>query len=106
MCQVKGSKLLSVACSVSANGVGLPFTDIVTVTLAPSVMMGGAEYRYVTVLSALVEATLALPAASDATFAGMVAITVPDAVMPLTATLKIVGPPVTTALAGFAVPLR
>jgi hypothetical protein len=85
--QVKGSRLLSVAWSVSANGVGLPFTDIVNVMLAPSAITGGAECTYVTVLSVMVAATFAFPAASDATFAGIVAITVPDAVMPLTATL-------------------
>src|SRR4051812_40712956 len=104
--QVKGSRLLSAALSVSANCVGLSFTDFVTVLLAPSAIGGGAEYTYVTVLLVLVTATFASPAASDGRSAGIVAFTVPDAVMPLTATLYFAGPPVTLAVVGFAVPLR
>src|SRR5882672_2641918 len=58
----------------------------------------------VTVLSVLVEAALPLPAASWAIPAGIVAITVPS-VMPLTATVYVVGPPVTvTVLVPPAVP--
>ena len=42
MLQVRGSPLASVACSVRANGIGAPFSDMVTVTLAPSVITGEA----------------------------------------------------------------
>ena len=47
----------------------------------------GGVLSYVTVLSVLVEAVLALPAASCATPAATEAITVPSLAIPLTATL-------------------
>ncbi len=49
----------------------------------------------VTVLSTDVEAVLALPAISVATPAAMLAMTVPEMVIPVTATLNVVGPPLT-----------
>ncbi len=55
----------------------------------------GATLSQVTVLSVDVEAVLALPAASAATPAPMVAMTVPELVMPVTATLYVVPEPVT-----------
>src|SRR2546422_673644 len=51
----------------------------------------------VTLLSVLVDAVLGLPAASVAPPEGMVAIRVP-LVIPLTATLNVVGPPVTVTV--------
>src|SRR6185369_5279460 len=65
----------------------------------------GTVVSKVTVLSVLVEAALTLPAASFAAPAAMFAITVPS-VIPLTATLYVLGPPVTvTVLVPPAVPL-
>src|SRR6185369_13935171 len=65
----------------------------------------GTVVSKVTVLSVLVEAALTLPAASLAAPAAMFAITVPS-VIPLTATLYVLGPPVTvTVLVPPAVPL-
>src|SRR5436309_15991577 len=74
------------------------------------VTVGGVGSK-VTVLSVLVEAVFPLPAASVAPPAGIVAITVPPVVRPLTATVRSVerrvgtaglvrhaGPPVTTSL--------
>jgi len=40
MLHVSGSPMASVACSVRAKGVGEPFSDMVTLVLAPSVMTG------------------------------------------------------------------
>src|SRR5437870_11610422 len=57
----------------------------------------GVDDVNVTLLSVLVDAVLPLPAASWAVPAGIVAITVPS-VMPLTATLYVVGPPVTATV--------
>ena len=48
---------------------------------------------YATVLSALVDATLVLPAASWAAPAARLAVTVPAPVIPLTARVNVVGPP-------------
>src|SRR5437762_1902624 len=68
------------------------------------VTVGGVLSK-VTLLSVLVDAVLPLPAASVAPPAGTVAITVP-LLMPLTATLYVVGPPVTvTVLVPPAVPV-
>src|SRR6266850_8459646 len=65
----------------------------------------GAVVSSLTVLSVLVDALLPLPTPSTATPAGMLAITVPS-VMPLTATLYVLGPPVTvTVLVPPAVPV-
>src|SRR5438128_5405623 len=65
----------------------------------------GVDDVNVTLLSVLVDAVLPLPAASFAIPAAIVAITVPS-VMPLTATLYVVGPPVTvTVLVPPAVPV-
>src|SRR5262245_39627359 len=50
-----------------------------------------------TLLSVLVEALFVLPATSVAPPAGTEATTFPAVVMPLTATLNVVGPPVTVA---------
>src|SRR6266545_4752739 len=91
----------------------LALTGIVPLTAAPLAgvridTVGGvvSAALNVTVLSVLVEATLGLPAASWATPAPMLAITVPLVVMPLTATLKVAGPPdTTTVLVPPAVPL-
>ena len=58
-----------------------------------------------TVLSVLVEATLVLPAASLATPAAMLAMTVPELGGVATATLNVLGPPVTVPLVAPAVPL-
>ena len=60
-----------------------PFAGSVAVTVG-GVVSGSTQD---TVLSALVEATLPLPPASVATPAPIVAMTVPEVVMPVTATL-------------------
>src|SRR5436853_7647271 len=68
------------------------------------VTVGGVGSK-VTVLSVLVEAVFPLPAASVAPPAGIVAITVPPVVRPLTATGQERGAPGTSAaLGGRAVP--
>src|SRR6266511_6387365 len=56
----------------------------------------GAVVSYVTELSVDVEAVFGLPTASKAEPAGTLAVTVPS-VMPLTATVYTLGPPLTTA---------
>ncbi|HEV8655165.1 MAG TPA: hypothetical protein VGR85_06610, partial [Candidatus Limnocylindria bacterium] len=58
----------------------------------------GAAASKLTLLSVLVEAVLALPAASWAAPAAMLAVTVPLVVMPLTATLYVLGPPLTVVV--------
>ncbi len=60
----------------------------------------GTTLSQVTVLSVEVDAVLALPAASVATPAPMLATTVPGVVMPVTATLYVVPEPVTVATFG------
>src|ERR1051326_738360 len=57
----------------------------------------GGVMSYVTLLSVLLEAVLPFPAKSVAPPAPMLAVTVPS-VIPLTATLYVVGPPVTTTV--------
>src|SRR3989442_1690655 len=69
------------------------------------VTVGGTVSR-VTVLSVLVEAALALPAASCATPADREALTGPSLVIPLTATLYVVPLPVTIAVVAPAVPVK
>src|SRR6185295_5287619 len=66
----------------------------------------GAALSQVTVLSVEVDAAFALPAASVATPAPIEAMTVPGVVIPVTATLNVVGPPVTVAVVAPAVPER
>src|SRR6185436_8086624 len=58
----------------------------------------GGVASYVTLLSALVEARLPLPAASPAAPAGIVTCTVPFPLNPDTLMLYVVGPPETTAV--------
>src|SRR5687768_6528576 len=58
----------------------------------------GRAASKLTLLSVLVEAVLLLPAASCATPAAMLAVTVPLVVMPLTAMLYVLGPPLTVAV--------
>src|SRR5687767_5113814 len=58
----------------------------------------GAAASKLTLLSVLVEAVLLLPAASCAAPAAMLAVTVPLVVMPLTAMLYVLGPPLTVAV--------
>src|SRR5438046_2280472 len=70
------------------------------------VTVGGVASK-LTLLSVLVEAVFRLPAASCATPAGMLAITVPSVVMPLTATeRKSVAQGTGTVLVRPAVPMR
>jgi hypothetical protein len=66
----------------------------------------GFAVRKVTVLSVLVDATLFCDEAFWQTPAGMVAITVPQVVIPDTATLYVVGPPVIVPVVAPAVPLK
>src|SRR5213594_3848666 len=61
------------------------------------VTVGGVGSN-VTGLSVLVEAVFPWPAASVAPPAGIVAITVPPLVRPLTATVEVLGPPVTSTV--------
>src|SRR5689334_15876761 len=97
--------------------VGVPSAAVTvkfTVTACPTMDGSGVSLVIVvvvstvkvTALSVLVDAALLLVAASCTTFNGMVAITVPPEVMPLTATLYVVplfgADSVTTALDGLA----
>ena len=59
-----------------------------------------------TVLSVLVDAVFGFPPASLAMAAGIVAVTVPDFVIPDTEMVYTVGPPVTTLVVAPAVPPR
>src|SRR5687768_17838845 len=58
----------------------------------------GAAASKRTLLSLLVEAVLLLPAASCAAPGAMLAVTVPLVVMPLTATVYVLGPPLIVAV--------
>src|SRR5688500_2490809 len=58
----------------------------------------GRAASKLSLLSVLVEAVLLLPAASCAAPAAMLAVTVPLVVVPLTATVYVLGPPLTVAL--------
>ncbi len=72
--------------NVTVKLIGLAFVGS-TCAAAWLIVTVGATLSHVTVLSTEVEAALLLPARSVATLAATVAMTVPDDVMPVTATL-------------------
>src|SRR5688572_22312774 len=86
----------------AVSSAALAVTVIVPETVAPEagelMLTVGAAASKRTLLSVLVEAVLLLPAASCAAPAAMVAVTVPLVVMPLTAMVYVLGPPLTVAV--------
>src|SRR5688572_19446632 len=86
------------AVSSSALAVTVIVPDTVSPDAGELMLTVGAAASKRTLLSVLVEAVLLLPAASWAAPATMLAVTVPLVVMPLTATVYVLGPPLIVAV--------
>src|SRR5687767_8916746 len=88
--------------TTAVSSAALAVTVIVPDTVSPDagelMLTVGAAASKRTLLSVLVEAVLPLPAASCAAPAAMLTVTVPLVVMPLTAMVYVLGPPLTVAV--------